>query len=100
MIRLHKLPDAPRLASSGLREAEEKDIKEMLALYTRFMSRYDMAPVMTLEEARHAFLSGRGKGEKVDGRREDQVLWTYVVEVFTSLPSRAGDVDLIESNWR
>jgi glycylpeptide N-tetradecanoyltransferase len=81
MMRVHKLPDTPHLASSGLREAEERDIPSIVELFNSFMQRYDMAPVMSLEEARYAFLIGKGKGEVVDGRREDQVLWTYVVEV-------------------
>ena len=81
MMRVNKIPETPQLASSGLREAEQRDIQVILRLYTKFMQRYDMAPVMTLEEARHTFLSGKGKGEIVDGRREEQVLWTYVIEV-------------------
>ena len=51
-------------------------------LYKRYMDRFDMSPLMTTEEVRHNFLSGKGTGEiDVPGRREGQVLWVYVVEV-------------------
>ena len=81
MMRIHKVADTPQLTSAGLREVEERDIPGLLQLYSKFMQRYDMVPVMSLDEAKNTFLSGKGKGEIVDGRREEQVLWTYVVEV-------------------
>ena len=82
MIRIFKVPSTVQLGNS-LREMEEKDIPEVASLYTRFMQRYDMAPIMTEDEVRHQFLSGKGTGEKSkdDSRREGQVVWTYVVEV-------------------
>lgn len=83
MIRQYKINSTPTLASSGLREMEDKDVKAVFDLFTRYMQRFDMVPVMTEEEVRHQFLSGRGKGEKdAAGRREGQVVWTYVVEVY------------------
>ncbi|EGN93299.1 hypothetical protein SERLA73DRAFT_189863, partial [Serpula lacrymans var. lacrymans S7.3] len=80
MIRVNKLPSVPHI--KGLREMEEKDVPEVAELFTRYMQRFDMAPVMTLDEVRHQFLSGRGEGEKGtdDNRRLGQVVWTYVVE--------------------
>lgn len=42
-----------------------------------------MSPLMTAEEIRHNFLSGKGTGEigpSKYGRREGQVLWVYVAE--------------------
>ncbi|KAF7967211.1 hypothetical protein HWV62_35134 [Athelia sp. TMB] len=81
MIRIYKLPSSPHL--SYLREIEEKDISAVSALYTRYMQRFSMAPTMNEEEIRHQFISGKGTGEKrrEDQRRDNQVTWTYVVEV-------------------
>lgn len=84
MIRLHKVPSVPLMARKGLREMEDSDIEEVCELYGRYMKRFDMAPVMNKDEVRHHLLSGKGKGEKKAawaGRREEQVVWTYVVEV-------------------
>jgi len=65
---------------------EERDVEQVLDLYKRYMDRFDMAPLMTAEEVRHNFLSGKGAGEiGASRRREGQVLWVYVVEV-TSMP--------------
>jgi hypothetical protein len=79
MIRLYKLPSATRIA--GLREMEDKDVEEVTELFGRYSKRFDMAPVMTMEEIRHNFLSGQGSGEVTSGRRDGQVIWSYVVEV-------------------
>ncbi|KAH8818790.1 N-myristoyl transferase [Flagelloscypha sp. PMI_526] len=83
MIRLHQVDNKPSL--KGLREVEEKDVVGLAELYTRFMSRYDMWPVMTLEEITHNFVSGKGRGKLGaeagrPGRRQGQVTWTYVLE--------------------
>jgi hypothetical protein len=84
MIRLNKLASSPHLANSGLREMEEADVPEVAELYTKYMKRFDMSTLMTLDDIRHHLLSGKGIGEKADpfvGRRNEQVTWTYVVEV-------------------
>lgn len=84
MIRLHRVPDIPLLAKSGLREMEETDVEDVCELFTKFMKRFDMTPVMTKDEIRHHLLSGKGVGEKLEqwsGRRDEQVVWSYVVEV-------------------
>ena len=84
MIRIHKLPDVPYFSQQGLREMEEKDLPEVTALFSRYMQRFDMAPEMTLEDAGHHFLSGRGEEEIVERDitgRKGQVVWSYVVEV-------------------
>ena len=82
MMLQYKLPSAPHFSASGLREMEERDVDQVTDLYKRYMGRFDMSPLMTAEEVRHNFLSGRGTGEKsASGRREGQVLWVYVVEV-------------------
>ncbi|KZT40884.1 N-myristoyl transferase [Sistotremastrum suecicum HHB10207 ss-3] len=80
MIRIHKLPPSPFLSRAGLREIENKDVKGVHKLLSKYMERFDMRQEFGLEEVRHMFLSGKGVGELKDGRRENQVLWTYVVE--------------------
>ena len=60
---------------------EERDVEQVTDLYKRYMDRFDMSPLMTAEEISHNFLSGKGTGKAVSGRREGQVLWVYVVEV-------------------
>jgi glycylpeptide N-tetradecanoyltransferase len=89
MIRQFKLPSTPALSRVGLREMEERDVSAVTALYKRYMERFDMVPLFEEEDIRHHFLSGRGSGEKEasTGRRSGQVVWTYVVEVSSSLSS-------------
>ena len=80
--RLHKLPTATSLM--GLREMEEKDIVTVTNLFTRYMTRFEMVPICTVEEFRHQLLSGMGEGKMGSGgvgRRIGQVTWSYVVEV-------------------
>ncbi|KAL0946633.1 hypothetical protein HGRIS_012830 [Hohenbuehelia grisea] len=87
MIRLHKLPSKPHL--NGLREMEDRDVEAVADLYERYMKRFGIAPDMTVDDIRHHFLSGRGKGagepggeleHKWKGGREGQVVWAFVVE--------------------
>jgi len=86
MIRSNKLPAVPNIAKTdgGLREMEDKDVKQVAELFSQYMQRFRMVPMMTFEELRHQLLSGKGKGERPPavwkGRREGQVTWTYVVE--------------------
>ena len=90
MIRLHKLPDRPRLLDQGLREMEERDVPQVADLFSRYMERFGMVPVMNEDEVRHQFLSGLGEGPRGGNtwkiKREGQVVWTYVVEVSPSRP--------------
>ena len=82
MIRVNKLPETTSIP--GLREMQEKDIVKVAQLFSRYMKRFGMAPVLSVEEARHQFLSGSGTGDPDSGgpgRREGQVTWSYVVEV-------------------
>ncbi len=82
MIRINKLPAATSMP--GLREAEDRDIPELAALFTKYMERYSMVPIFNEQELQHQLLSGKGTGKIGDGgagRREGQVTWTYVVEV-------------------
>ncbi|EIW85083.1 N-myristoyl transferase [Coniophora puteana RWD-64-598 SS2] len=80
MIRLYKIGLSPSIP--GLREMEEKDVAQVADLFTRYMERFPMVPEMTIEEARHQFLSGRGDTSPSSAtfRRPRQVVWTYVVE--------------------
>ncbi|KAJ7632713.1 N-myristoyl transferase [Roridomyces roridus] len=80
MIRMNKVPDSTTLS---LRPIEERDVVAVAELFTQYMRRFDMVPVMSLEDVRHQFLSGQGTGKIGDGgegRRVGQVTWTYVVE--------------------
>ncbi|KAJ7111525.1 N-myristoyl transferase [Mycena crocata] len=80
MIRMNKVPDTPTLK---VRPMEEKDVVSVADLFTTYMRRFDMVPVMSLDDVRHQFLSGQGTGKIGDGgegRRVGQVTWTYVVE--------------------
>ncbi|KDR81698.1 hypothetical protein GALMADRAFT_239825 [Galerina marginata CBS 339.88] len=81
MIRVNKVASSTTLP--GLREMEEKDIPEVAELYSKYMTRFDMAPLYDVDEVRHQFLSGMGRGEVGSGgvgRRQNQVTWSYVVE--------------------
>jgi len=87
MARQSKVPSTASLSRSGLREMEERDVAAVGDLFRRYMERFDMVQLFDEEDIRHQFLSGHGTGE-VDsstGRRTDQVVWTYVVEVRSSL---------------
>ncbi|KAJ6507349.1 N-myristoyl transferase [Mycena vitilis] len=80
MIRANKVPDAPTL---NVRPMEEGDLVPVAVLFTKYMRRFDMVPVMSLDDVRHQLLSGQGTGNIGDGgegRRVGQVTWTYVVE--------------------
>ncbi len=83
MIRQFKAPSTLALSRSGLREMEERDVSAVTELFRRYMKRFDMVPLLEEDDTRHQFLSGRGTGgrEASTGRRQGQVVWTYVVEV-------------------
>lgn len=85
MIVKNKVPDTT--AIPGLREMEERDLRQVSDLLRAYLARFDIAPVMTDEEVRHNFLSGRGHGsvDSRNGHRQQQVTWAYVVEVSASL---------------
>lgn len=88
MVKTNALPPTPSLISQGLREMEERDLDGVESLYKRYMTRFKMAPEFSKDEVRHNLLSGRGSGEigsnGIPGRRHQQVVWTYVVEVSPS----------------
>lgn len=78
LVRLFKLPSSTRIP--GLREMDAKDIPEVRVLWGQYMKRFGLVPVATQDELAHMFLSGLGRGEVKNGRREGQVVWSYVVE--------------------
>jgi glycylpeptide N-tetradecanoyltransferase len=93
MMRVNKVPETTSIP--GLREMQEKDIVKVTQLFLRYMKRFGMAPVFSVEEARHQFLSGSGTGDPGSGgpgRREGQVIWSYVVEVRISLSSNVNSM--------
>jgi len=103
MQKRFKVASTLQLGDS-LREMEEKDVPAVAALYTRYMQRFNMAHVMSVDEVRHQLLSDNGSRQKKKShsRREGQVIWTYVVEhpethkitdffSFYSLPSTVID---------
>jgi glycylpeptide N-tetradecanoyltransferase len=71
-IRKYALPDGT--STKGLRKMEEKDIDKVLALFERYMAKYDLAPIFTKEEIYHWLLPKLESGG-------EQVVWSYVVEV-------------------
>jgi len=60
---------------------EEKDIPKVKTLWERYSKRFKMYPEFTEDELRHNLTSGRGRGDAMEGRRDAQVVWSYVVEV-------------------
>lgn len=93
MIRLHKVPERPKHLAQGLREMEEKDVPQVADLYKRYQDRFGMSLHFSEDEVRHNFLSGRGVGpggkDSWKRRREEQVVWTYVIEVCTTVVPNA-----------
>jgi glycylpeptide N-tetradecanoyltransferase len=71
-IMKFKLPD--HTATKGLRPMEAKDVDAVLDLLTRYLAKFDMAPVFTKDEVYHWLHHDK------DNARE-QVVWSYVVEV-------------------
>jgi len=67
-------------SGGGLREMEDHDVPQVTKLWERYMARFGMAAVMNETEIRHYLLSGHGEGPIKKGRRQGQVVWSYVVE--------------------
>lgn len=74
-VRKYALPD--HTATKNFRVMQEKDIDGVLELLKAYVAKYDMALVFTREEIEHWLLY---KKESM----EEQVVWTYVVEVCSS----------------
>lgn len=68
------------------------DIPQVGALLRRYLTRFEIAQTFTKdEEVEHWFLSGSGREE--GGKRVEQVVWAYVVEVRRQLSPLLSDVD-------
>lgn len=72
--QVHKYALQGQTCTKGWREMQLKDVDAVHQLLSRFLERYDIAPVYSREEIRHWFVP-----EMVEGY--DQVVWAYVVEV-------------------
>lgn len=59
--------------TAGLRPMQRRDMDAVLSLLNKYLARFDMAPVFTADEIEHWLLH--------QNKPEDQVVWTYVVEV-------------------
>ncbi|CAD6889758.1 unnamed protein product [Tilletia controversa] len=75
-FRRYEVPKETNLP--GLREMKVEDLAQVGRLLRRYLRRFDLAPRFNDDEVRHILLSGRGTD--VDGKRQGQVTWTYVVE--------------------
>ncbi|KAI9807852.1 MAG: glycylpeptide N-tetradecanoyltransferase [Sarcosagium campestre] len=70
-ISKYHLPN--HTATAGLRPMRRGDVDVVLDLLTRYLARFDMAPVFTREEVEHWLVHE-------EGAESEQVVWTYVVE--------------------
>jgi glycylpeptide N-tetradecanoyltransferase len=78
MIRQFAVPSHPRIP--GFREMMHADVPQVSSLLRRYLSRFEVTQVFAKdEEVEHWFLSGQGREE--GGKRVEQVVWAYVVEV-------------------
>ncbi|KAI9888015.1 MAG: glycylpeptide N-tetradecanoyltransferase [Watsoniomyces obsoletus] len=69
-IAKYQLPT--QTSVNGLRLMEKKDLEAVKSLLDRYLARFDIAPVLDLEELDH-WLVG-------DEKAKERVVWTYVVE--------------------
>lgn len=72
--QVHKYDLPSHTSTKGWRQMQLKDVDAVHGLLSRFLERYDIAPVYTHEEIRHWFVPEMSEGD-------DQVVWAYVVEV-------------------
>jgi len=86
-IRKYALPD--HTATKGLREMQHKDLDAVQNLLQRYLKRYDMTAVWTKEETEHWLLFKKEPGD-------EQVVFSYVVEVREPRHLSLGDLDLMK----
>lgn len=72
--QVHKYALPSNTSTKGWRQMQLEDVDAVHGLLSRFLERYDIAPVYTREEIRHWFVPKMAEGD-------DQVVWAYVVEV-------------------
>lgn len=78
LIKQYAVGTVPRIP--GFREIMKDDIPQVGNLLRRYLERFDIAQTFSKDEdVEHWFLSGLGR--EVDGKRVEQVVWAYVVEV-------------------
>ncbi|KAG6810378.1 hypothetical protein H0H92_012112 [Tricholoma furcatifolium] len=81
MIRINQVSNVYTLP--GLREMEARDVISVADLFTRYMRRFELSVLFSVEEVEHHLLRGIGTGAVGDGgagKKLGQVVWTYVVE--------------------
>lgn len=72
-VRKFAVPD--RTSTPGLREMQKKDVGAVQDLLTRYLAKYDMAAEWDKAEVEHWLLHNKKDA------LEEQVVWSYVVEV-------------------
>lgn len=78
LVKQYAIASHPRIP--GFREMVKDDIPQVGDLLRRYLTRFDVAQLFTSDaEVEHWFLSGQGREE--GGKRIEQVVWAYVVEV-------------------
>ncbi|WVQ73551.1 glycylpeptide N-tetradecanoyltransferase [Cryptococcus sp. DSM 104548] len=77
LVQQYSVPAHPRLP--GFREMLKADVPQVGELLRKYLDRFAIAQVFSSDdEIEHWFCSGQGTD--VDGKREGQVVWAYVVE--------------------
>lgn len=75
MVSRYTLPKEPTLAN--FRPMEEKDVEQVQDLLTRYLARFDIAPVFSKEEVKHFFL---GREDPIfEISEQTQPVFSYVV---------------------
>lgn len=78
MVKQCAVPTTP--STPGWRAMTRDDVPQVAALLRRYLARFQIYQTFSYDsEVEHWFLSGMGR--EVDGKRVEQVVWTYVVEV-------------------
>jgi glycylpeptide N-tetradecanoyltransferase len=90
-VRKYALPD--QTTTRGLREMQAKDVPKVQKLLERYLKRYELAPVFNEEEVRHWLLHDPAKVQ-------EQVVWSYVVEVGLSSIRITESLDINELHIR
>lgn len=78
--QVHKYALPGQTSTKGWREMQPKDVDAVHQLLSRFLERYDIAPVYSRDEIRHWFVPEMAESD-------DRVVWAYVVEVRLNYPA-------------
>lgn len=83
LVRHYAVPSHPKIP--GFREMVLADVPQVGELLRRYLSRFEIIQTFSRDdEVEHWFLSGQGREE--NGKRVEQVVWAYVVEVSRVMP--------------